>query len=160
MHSQRVDPIRQSTPVAGRKRDALKLEHQRLTDEIADIDRELGALAARRRELVTDRKAVRRRLFLNLAKRGRRALNDGIEALPPLPPDPTWLWGRRLRAACRTILARNGPLSLRDLHAALHHAGYGIDHTNSVKTLADALGYETRLGRAHRPARGIYALAH
>jgi hypothetical protein len=158
MYARRIDPIRQATPVAGRKRHALNERHRLLTDQISDLDRQLDELSHRRRQLVTERRAVRQRLFINLAKRGRRAIADGVEALPPLPANPTWLWGRRLRAACRQILARNGPLPLRDIHAALHRAGYGIDHDHAVKALADALGYETRLGRTHRPRRGVYEL--
>jgi hypothetical protein len=158
MYSRRVDPIRQATPVAGSKRRAIQQQHDALGEQIAEVDRQLRDLSRQRRELVLARRTLRHRLFINLAKRGRRAIADGLEALPPLPASPTWLWGRRLRAACRRILAHRGPLPLAEIHAALHRAGYGVDHPHAVKALADALGYETRLGRTRRCSRGVYEL--
>ena len=40
----------------------------------------------------------------------------------------------------------------------IHRRGAVIDSTLPVKALADALGYETRQGRACRTGRGIYQL--
>lgn len=153
-----VDPIRQQTPITGEKRRKVQQAHDDVTDKIASLDRELDDLCRRRRELVGQRRQLRRQLFVNLAKRGRRPLDDGMEALPPLPHDATWLHGRRLRAACLKILARRGKLTLVELHAQLHRLGYAIAHRHAVKALADALGYETELGRVRRVARGTYEL--
>lgn len=157
-HPRRVDPMRQNTPLLGEKRRQAEQAHAALDDRIASLDRELDDLCRKRRELVAQRRVLRRQLFVNLAKRGRRALEDGTEALPPLPHDAVWLHGRRLRIACLQILARRGPCRLVDLHAQLHRMGFAVAAKNAVKALADALAYETELGRARRVARGIYEL--
>lgn len=156
--SHHVDPIVAATPVLGEKRRKLEQAHVEVDADLASIDRELDDLCRRRRELVAKRRLIRRQLFVNLAKRGRRALDDGSAALPPLPHNPTWLYGRKLRAACLKILAARGPLSLVELHAQLHRLGCAIAHRHPVKALADALGYETDIGRTARVARGVYQL--
>lgn len=156
--NRRVDPLRQRTPVFGEKRRKLEQAHDDYEERIAALDRELDDLCQRRRELVAKRRLVRRQLFVNLAKRGRRALDDGTEALPPIDHQPRWLYGRRLRAMCLRILARRGPLTLVELHAQLHRLGCAIGHRHPVKALADALAYETELGRARRVSRGVYEL--
>jgi hypothetical protein len=158
VHPRRVDPIRQLTPVAGRKRRELQDSYSDVGRRIDAVDRELRRLAEQRRALVAQRRALHRRLWINLAKRGRRAMPDGGRALPPLPPDATMLWGRRLRAVCRSLMAGGGAVPLGELHAELHRRGYGVDHPYPVKALADALGYETMLGRTRRVARGVYEL--
>jgi len=158
MSRPRVDPIRQYVPVSGEKRRRLESARAELEQRITELEAQIHALAAERLELVEQRRAIHRRLWLNLAKRGRRGLPDGRHSLPPLLPGATMLWGRRLRAACRTVLARRGPLPLVELHAELHRLGYGIEHHHPVKALADALGYETREGRTQRVERGTYRL--
>ncbi len=58
------------------------------------------------------------------------------------------------------VLARaRRPLSLPEIHRALHVGGYAIAGRTPVKTLADALGYEHDRGRARRVRRGVYELA-
>lgn len=159
MYQRRVDPIRQSSPVVGQKRRRLEREYAQLQADIDDLDRQLRRLSLRRRALGEQRRSVHRRLWVNLARRGRRAAPDGREALPPLSGRASMLWGRRLRAACLAILARRGPLPLVEIHAELHRLGYGIAQAHPVKTLADALGYEADQGRVVRVERGTYRLS-
>lgn len=158
MQQRRVDPIRQATPILGKKRQRLQATYDRLDQQVRHIDRQLRELSARRIALAAKRRDAHRQLFINLAKRGRRAAPDGSEALPPLPHDTTWLWGRRLRSVCRALLAAGGPTDLVTLHARLHRQGYGVAGNNPVKALADALGYETDEGRVCRERRGVYRL--
>lgn len=159
MHPRRVDPLRQQGPVFGEKRRRLEAVRHELDAKLSELDNQLKALADQRRHLANQRRTVHRTLWPNLAKRGRRAAPDGSEALPPVPHDVVWLFGRRLRSACIAILARLGPLPLVELHGHLHRLGFGIAHSHPVKALADALGYEAEQGRAARVARGTYALA-
>ena len=158
MSTSRVDPIRQYSPVVGRKRAQLESEYADLGRDLHDLDRELSRLSRQRQAVQRKRRAIRSRLWLNLAKRGRRPAPDGTEALPPASRDATLLWGRRLRARCREILRRHGSLALPDLHAELHRCGYAIDHRYPVKALGDALGYEADQGRVRRVSRGVYRL--
>jgi hypothetical protein len=81
---------------------------------------------------------------------------------PPIPPvagRARALWGRHLRSATLAILARRQrPMTLTEIHRELHLSGYAIASRQPVKRLADALGYETILGRAKRIERGVYAV--
>lgn len=158
MYQRRVDPIRQFSPVAGQKRRRLERDYAQLQQDIGELDRQLRRLSLRRRALSEQRRSVHRRLWVNLARRGRRAAPDGREALPPLPAGASMLWGRRLRAACLAILARRGPLPLVEIHAELHRLGHGVAQAHPVKALADALGYEADEGRVVRVERGTYRL--
>ncbi len=159
MDQRRVDPIRQFSPVLGQKRRQLEQHYAALERDIDELDRELRRLSRRRQELRERRRAVHRQLWVNLAKRGRRAAPDGREALPPLPTRASMLWGRRLRSACLAVLARRGPLPLVEIHAELHRLGLGVAQSKPVKALADALGYEADQGRVVRVERGTYRLA-
>ena len=158
VYQRRVDPIEQCSPVIGRKREKLEEEYAELNRRIDELDRELSRLSAERHALSQSRRALHRRLWLNLAKRGRRAAPDGRLSLPPLGHDATHLWGRRLRARCREILRRRGTLSLSELHAELHRCGYAVSSGHPVKALGDALGYDADQGRVQRVARGVYRL--
>ncbi|MCC6436720.1 MAG: hypothetical protein IT196_16910 [Acidimicrobiales bacterium] len=53
-------------------------------------------------------------------------------------------------------MSRLGAVSLAELHAVLHRLGYAVAGANTVKTLADALGYEHDAGRVRRVRRGVY----
>ncbi|MGD9750201.1 MAG: hypothetical protein AB7W59_04300 [Acidimicrobiia bacterium] len=152
----RTDPIAHPIPIAGAKRRAVQQRCERLTSDIADLDRQLFELSRQRRSMARELKQQRRRLWPNLSRRGRRPGPDGANQLPPLPADAHRLWGRRLRATCRAILSRLGTATLPELHAMLHRLGYAIASGNPVKALADALGYETDNDRLQRPQRGTY----
>jgi hypothetical protein len=78
--------------------------------------------------------------------------------LPPTAEDPIPVIGRELRALCLVFLKQAaGALSLRNLHAQLHRAGYAIAHSQPVKALADAMGHEVDAKRCTRVKRGCYA---
>jgi hypothetical protein len=69
------------------------------------------------------------------------------------------LWGRSLRHAALVVLLRSGvPRSPTAVLRQLEAAGYSVAGENPVKTVADALGYEVRIGRLRRPCRGQYAI--
>ncbi len=158
MH-RRIDPIRQENPLHGRKRDELLIRYRASTVRLDQLDAQLQALSAERQQVMQTHQDQGRRLYFNRAKRGRQPLPDGSEALPEVHPHPLRLWGRRLRSVCLALLrAHQQPMTLIDLHAQIHRRGAVIDSTLPVKALADALGYETRQGRAYRTGRGIYQL--
>ena len=157
--SHRTDPFREEGPVFGAKRRQIEDECAVLKDELSELDQQLHALALRRQEAARQLRQRRRRLWPNLGKRARAPLGDGRRALPPIARDAVGLWGRRLRASCRTLLRDAGrALSLTELHAMLHRQGYTIASRDPVKALADAMRYEVGEGRAERPSRGVYAL--
>jgi hypothetical protein len=158
--SNHVDPIHMHASMRpGRWRD-LALQIADLRDDIGELDRQLDDLSRRRREAFRQLRTCRRELFPNLTRRGRCPLPDGRPSLPPLPPGAVGLWGRKLRARCRDILAVNGgTVELRDLHALLHRRGFYVDSAHPVKTLADAMRYEVAAGRLRRAHRGAYTAA-
>jgi hypothetical protein len=89
----------------------------------------------------------------------RRPGLPGPPPIPPTLPDAAPVSGRLLRRAAAVALAKaRTPLTLAEIHRALHLAGYRLTGTNPVKQLADALGYEERRGRVRRVARGTYEL--
>lgn len=138
----------------------IQVERDAALVALAACDRELLALATRRRILLRELDEHRellwpRLLFCRVAR--PPALDH-----PPLPPaiaDPIPIKGQQLRVTCLALLERHGPQQLRDLHALLHVHGYVLFHHHPVKALADALGHETDAGRAQRIRRGVYALA-
>ena len=88
----------------------------------------------------------------------RRRVISHEEPLPPTSEHPTPLSGVELRAICLAFLRRaRGPLTLRQVHALIHRAGYLIASWYPVKALADALGHEADTGRLQRIRRGTYA---
>jgi len=158
VHQRRVDPIRQPSILIGKKRQKVEEEYAELGRQIEALDQELSRLSSQRQAIRRARRELHHRLWVNLAKRGRRAARDGSDALPPVSADVTYLWGRRLRARCREILSRHGAVALADLHAELHRLGYAVASQYPVKALGDALGYEADEGRVDRVARGVYQL--
>lgn len=157
MTSRRVDPIRRQSTLDPRHRRKVHRAYQHLRTELDRTDAVLARLAARRHRLALRLADHRDQLWPPDRQRfGRRPGADGRPQLPPLPSPSTRLWGRRLRAVCLALLRRAGEVTLTELHVLLHRGGYEIDSTHPVKALADALGYETDHGRAHRVARGVY----
>lgn len=154
----RIDPIRSTGPLFGKKRAAVEQLCSGMADRIAELDRQLLSLSKQRRTIATELKQQRRRLWPRLYTRGRAPGPDGSVQLPPVPTDAHFLWGRRLRSACRALLARLGETTLVELHATLHRLGYAISSRTPVKALADALGYDADEGHVVRVRRGVYAL--
>lgn len=157
--SSRRDPIRS----AGNRHDVRRsslAERDRLFGELDRVDNELAELTQRRCALADRLAELREKLWPTvLHRRGRRPDVTGGPAVPPLPEQPTWLYGRRLRSVCLALLRRAGRLTLPKLHALLHAHGYGVDATYAAKTLSDTMGYEVECGRARRVRRGEYEIA-
>lgn len=156
--TRRVDPIIGEGRLIGARRQAVEQQCQRLAVRITELDAQLLELSRQRRTASRELKQHHRRLWPALLRRGRRPGPDGAVQLPPVPADARFLWGRRLRSACVALLSRLGETSLPELHAVLHRLGYAIAGSNTVKALADALGYEHDAGRACRVSRGVYAV--
>jgi hypothetical protein len=153
-----LPPTRQHGHLNPADRARLNARHQQLLDEIRAKDAVLAATAKERRRHLDELATIHDQLHpKTLWHRGRRPAPDRLtDPLPPLPENPTWLWGRRLRAVCLRLLHRCGTLPLRQLHALLHLHGFGVAGDHPVKTLADALGHETEHGTTQRVARGRY----
>lgn len=159
MRTVRTDPIRTTSFLLGAKRHHEKARLDEAVHQLREVDEELAALRRRRHAIATAVREHRRRLWPTDTWRGRKPAEDGSERLPPAPHDSRRLWGRRLRAACRAILAAfRGPLDLPQLHAMLHDRGVLIRSSHPVKALSDAMAYEVELGRARRVSRGVYQL--
>ena len=153
-----LPPTRQHGRLHPATRARLNARHQQLVNDVRATDAVLAAAAKERRRHLTELAEIHDELYpKTLWCRGRRPGPDRLtDPLPPLPADPTWLWGRRLRAVCLRLLHRCGTLPLRQLHAMLHLHGFGVAGEHPVKTLADALGHETEHGTTQRVARGQY----
>lgn len=158
MLSRNLDPLRLDRfPRDGTARRAIN-DCLGLIDELDRIDAELAALAARRHDVVRRLHQRRNHVTPHVSNHhGRKPKVDGTVALPPVAKHATPVWGTRLRDVCISMLRRCGTLTLVELHAMLHHLGYRIDSRHPVKTLSDALSYETEQGRARRTSRGVYA---
>jgi hypothetical protein len=79
--------------------------------------------------------------------------------VPPPLADAVPLHGRHLRDAALGVLLRaERPLTLAEIHRALHLGGNVLLGTDPVKQLGDALGYEERRGVVRRVTRGTYEL--
>ena len=156
-----IPPIRQRGSLDRVTRARLQARERELVERIQAADRAMAAHAAARRDALQELDDVHQQLWPPTAwPRGRRPGRDQVtDPLPPLPEDPVWLWGRRLRAVCLRLLHRCGTLPLRQLHALLHLHGFGVAGEQPVKVLADALGEETDQGRAVREGRGRYRAA-
>ena len=84
---------------------------------------------------------------------------NGPPPIPPIAPNAFPAKGRYVRYAALAVLAEHRrPMKLVEIHRELHLSGYAIASRHPVKRLADALGYETRIGRARRIDRGVYAV--
>ena len=89
----------------------------------------------------------------------RRTRVNGPPPIPPIAPNAYQAHGKDVRYAALAVLAEHGrAMKLVEIHRALHLGGYAIVSKHPVKRLADALGYETRAGRAFRIDRGVYKL--
>jgi hypothetical protein len=153
-----VDPIVRYSLLAGPRRQVVVQRCKDLEAELVSLDEALTDLVRHRRAVVEELRRQRDRLLTTLQRRGRRPTPDGAAQLPPVHHDARFVSGRRLRAVCLALLARFGSQSLTQLHAQLHHHGYAVSNPDTVKALADALGYEHDNGRVTRIARGVYAI--
>lgn len=144
-------------------RTELKLLRRRLIDEAGSIDREYQRLALRMADIRQQLRELRDRIWPADTGRGfrgvRRPRIGGPDPIGRPAPPGRALRGRELRYAALGALVRAGrPLSLPEIHRALHVSGHAVAGATPVKRLADALGYEHDIGRARRVRRGVYEL--
>jgi hypothetical protein len=156
-------PIRSARLRPIRDRQALLDRRDELIAAAVDVDAQEQRLAVRmsqfRSELVTLREllwpAAPGRAFRNV----RRPRVGGPAPIPPPVRDALPVRGADLRFAALGVLVRaGGPMSLDEIHRALHLTGFRIAGDHVVKQLGDALAYEHRRGRARRIARGTYVV--
>ena len=163
VHGRDIVPLRQHAPrFPNHRRARLLAAEDELRRQITRLDQVLIDAAAERRELLQQIQRLHDQLRpCYTGARGRRQRAVTLEEpLPPIAQRPTWLCGRALRAVCLAFLRRaRRALTLRQLHVLLHRAGYAIASALPGKTLADALGHETDVGRAERVARATYTIA-
>lgn len=159
VHGRDLLPIRRQRHRPNPRLERLLADEAHIRQQINDLDAMVVAASTRRRELLDELGALIDRIRPScIGARGRRrpAISHE-EPLPPTAKRPRRLWGRELRAICLAFLQKAGTaLTLRQLHALLHRAGYAIAHQHPVKTLADAMGHEVQHGRARRVARATY----
>lgn len=159
MPRDRADDLFVEGPLGGAERRQVVEDCQRLAAEIAEYDRQAQELVRKRREALSVLRSQRRRLWVARIRAGRQPPPEGGMALPPVPAGATWLYGRRLRLACRALLKQAGSaLSLVELHVLLHRHSLGVAGPHPAKVLADALGYDVDGGRCRRIRRGVYEL--
>jgi hypothetical protein len=128
---------------------AVDAEEQRLALQMAAVRTELRSL----REVLWP--AAPGHAFRNV----RRPRAGGPAPIPPPIRDALPVRGADLRYAALGVLVRaERPLTLPEIHRALHLTGFRIAGDHTVKRLGDALAYEMSCGRARRIARGTYVI--
>jgi hypothetical protein len=145
------------------RREQLHQARAALIAEAGEIDAGYQRMALRMATIRTELARLREQLWPADAGRGwrgfRRARVGGPAPVGRPAPPALELRGRTLRHAALAVLLRaRRPLTLPEIHRALHVGGYAIAGSTPVKTLADALGYEHSRGRARRVRRGVYEL--
>src|SRR5262245_51380102 len=151
-------------PHSAREFAAFHAECSGLLDRATELDAAQRVLAQQLGEVRT--KLAEMRVVMwprvdpkNIVQGYRVTRRGGPPPIPPVAGCARGLWVRQLRSATLAILARHGrPMTLTEIHRQLHLSGYSISSRHPVKRLADALGYETILGRAKRVERGVYAV--
>ena len=139
-------------------------ERAALVDRATQLDAEQRALAGQLAEVRTKMAELRVVMWPRVEPKDivhgfRFTRVNGPPAIPREAPNALPLWGRHLRYGALAVLARHArPMKLVEIHRALHLEGYAIESRFPVKRLADALGYESTLGRVRRVERGVYAL--
>jgi hypothetical protein len=136
---------------------------QQLSDAATAIDAQQRTLAVQfgeiRHELVSLHELLWPRAPGAARRDVRRPRVGGPAPVPPPVPNAVPVRGRDLRYAALGVLVRAGiPMSLPEIHRALHLRGYRIVGQRTVQRLGDALAYECTKGRATRVARGTYTL--
>jgi hypothetical protein len=138
------------------------LEREReLVAAITDVECEQRHLAERYAELRGELVELHRQLWApdrdGPYRKTRRPDLPGPAAIPPPAQGAQPLRGRALRRAVRAALANAGrPLTLTEIHRALHLSGCQLTSDQPVKQLGDALRYDEQHDRVRRVARGTY----
>ena len=121
--------------------------------ELRALDDEAVDLIRRRRAAVDEAQEIHEELWPRLRyPNPRRPPRPDRPPLPPLAPGAMALRGVDLRRICLALLRGHGPLTLWELHAALHLAGCMVAGRRPVKVLGDAMRLEGHPGRARRVA--------
>ena len=146
-----------------RDRRELLARQAELADAAAAVDAEQQRLAIEFARLRRELQSIREQLWPSsdghAYSKTRRPRISGPTPVPPAAVDAVPLRGRALRdAALRTLLRADGPLTLAEIHRALHLGGYVLPAIDPVKQLGDALGYEERRNVVRRVARGTYVI--
>jgi hypothetical protein len=146
-----------------RDRRQLLTRQEELADAAMAVDAEQQRLAVEFARLRVELESIREQLWPSsdghAYAKTQRPRVGGPTPVPPAAVDAMPLRGRALRdAALRTLLRADGPLTLAEIHRALHLGGHVLLAADPVKQLGDALGYEERRGVVRRIARGTYAL--
>ena len=154
-------PLRTEGSLARGRRSSLLNTRSALLAELAMLDADAQELARRRVEVVAALRANRDELWPRVPWcRGRRPPTHDQPSLPPAPAGAMTIGGRRLRRLCLHVLSGRGPLTLAELHGAIHLQGYLLESRRPVQALADAIAYEVKLGHAVRHRRGVYGVGH
>ena len=151
-------PTHQRRLLRYRDRPALLERQQHLSDAAAAIDAQQRSLAAQFGEIRHELVSLRERLWPRRPGRAlrnvRRPRVGGPPPIPPPAPTAVPVNGRDLRYAALGVLVRAGtPMSLPEIHRALHLSGYRIAGQRAVKRLGDTLAYECTKGHVVRVSR-------
>lgn len=154
-----LHPNRRHAQLGRATRISLQVRRDELAHLVDQLDASIDGLAVDRLTALDELDELRERLWPIVPwQKGRRPPAMRRPPLPPIRVEARPVAGSALRSLCLQILERCGPLTLPDLHARLHHHGYVVDSATPVKSLADAMGYESDAGRAVRVVRGTYGL--
>jgi hypothetical protein len=135
-----------------------------LLDRAIALDQQQRALSAQLADVRTSLAEMRVVMWPSIDPKDivhgfRVTRRRGPPPIPPVAPNAKPLAGKHLRSTVLAILLRHQrSLTLVEVHRELHLSGYAIASREPVKRLADALRYETILGRAQRVERGVYVL--
>jgi hypothetical protein len=156
-----VFSVRRLSPL--RDRHTILERRDELIAAAVAVDERQQRLATQMTALRTELRTLRDRLWPAQPGRAfrntRRPRIGGPAPIPPPTRNAIPVRGADLRFAALGVLVRSGsPMTLPEIHRALHLTGFRISGAHVVKQLADALGYEHRHGRARRVARGTYAI--
>ncbi len=143
------------------RREQLQQIRAALIEEAREIDAAFQVMGQRMATIRSELARLRETLWPASNGRGwrgfRRPRIGGPAPVGRPAPPALQLRGRALRhAAIATLVRARKPLTLPEIHRALHVGGYAIAGRTPVKTLADALGYEHDRGYARRVRRGLY----
>ena len=151
--------FRQASNLSRHRRLALHEQRGALLSALEALDDEARQLAERRRHVVGELHGVRDLLYPVV--KGCHGRRPPVHDQPPVPVavrNAIPVGGRMLRKLCLAILLERGPLSLSDLHTAIHLAGYLLSSRRPVQALSDALRYEVTRRNAYRLERGRYGV--
>ncbi len=146
-----------------RDRQATLDRRQELISVATSVDAQQQRLAVQMSAVRNELLALRERLWPaapgHAFRNVRRPRIGGPAPIPPPTRDAIPVRGADLRYAALGVLVRAGtPLTLPEVHRALHLTGYRIAGARAVKQLGDAMAYEHNQGRVRRIARGTYAI--